>query len=85
MAKEFSVHSSNIGIYVDGNLQGLEDIVKMLYAYEEALELMYTKMAPAYKLAGKFKAYLEHNKEVISGLEKEIEELQKTVEPKAAR
>ena len=77
MTKEFSVSSSNNGIYVDGILQGLDDIVIRLYAFEHTLELMYAKMAPAYKLAGKFKAYLEHNKEVTLGLEKEIKDLQK--------
>lgn len=76
MATSFSVHSSNIGIYVDGELLGLDKIVERLYAYEQALDVLYSKMEPAYKLAGQFKAYLEQNNVGTSALQKAIDDLE---------
>lgn len=78
MAKEFSVHSSNIGIYVDGELKSLDEIVSLLRSYEAALENLATKLEPAYNLAGQFKAHLELYQTATDILRGKIKELEIT-------
>lgn len=78
MAKEFSVHNSNIGIYVDGELKNLDEIVVLLRSYEAALENLATKLEPAYYLAGQFKAHLEIHQAATDILRNKIKELEIT-------